>query len=70
MLRLLAFIFRWELVWLQDFQGKVYLTKTNNNPFGKYAHIYHFTKIGHVVLNDDETCSGESSYIKRWKPYR
>jgi hypothetical protein len=66
-LRLFAVLFGWELVWLRDFQNEVYLTKVNYGPWGKWAYVYPFLKIGNVSLNDDGTCGGKSSYVEKWK---
>jgi len=57
-------------IWLEDDFGEVYMTIKHKNPFGKnWAHVYWFTKIGHVWLMDDGTCTGRSGYIKRWKDF-
>lgn len=54
-------------VWLLDFQGEEYLSiARQGHSGGLWAYVYPFTRIGHVVLNDDKTCSGCSSYITKW----
>jgi hypothetical protein len=54
-------------IWLEDCEGEIYTTIKHKNPFGKkWAYVYPFTKIGCVKLNEDGTCTGKSSYIKRW----
>jgi len=70
MIKLLHFLRIVKAVWLKDFQGKPYLTWKIKNPFGGYyAHVYPFMATGYVNLLKNGECSGESSYIKKWKDY-
>jgi hypothetical protein len=71
MLRILAFFRIIDLVWLEDHEGEVYLTIKRKSPFvGYWCRVYPISCVGHVILNDNGTCKGDSSYIKRWKNYR
>lgn len=71
MLRILYYLGIVDLVWLESCSGIQYLTIKKKNPFGEYwCHVYPYTKIGHVILNEDGTCSGKSTYIERWVDYR
>ena len=51
---------------LEDFQYRTYISIKRKNKFGKWAYVYPFTKVGHVKLNEDGTCFGESFYIDKW----
>lgn len=66
-LRFFAWLCNWELVWLIDSEEDIYLSK---NSLIKTCSVYWGTGIGHVILNINGTCSGSSSYIKRWMPYK
>jgi hypothetical protein len=67
LLRILGLV---ELVWLKDWNGVIYLSEKKKDPFGGYwCHVYPVYKVGHVKLNDDGTCGGESSYIEQWVNY-
>ena len=64
-----------KLVWLQDFDGQLYLTWiTKTNPFDDQpaCHVHPFFSVGYVVLKPDGTCSGLNEtihYIEKWKWY-
>lgn len=64
--RLLNFLGLVTGVVLVDFQGKEYISIMQKGKFNNWCYVYHFTKVGHVILNLDGTTSGSSSYIKRW----
>jgi hypothetical protein len=71
MLKILAMIFSWELVWLQSYSGEIYLSRARENPFGgKWCYVYDYYQIGHVNLLPDGKCSGSSCYIEKWKSYK
>ena len=60
-------LFGSQIVALKDMHGKIRFSIKKKDPFGVYwAYVYPMTKVGHVILNEDGTCSGESSYIKKW----
>lgn len=62
-----AYLTGGTLVVLEDFQGDCYETIAYKNAFGKMtARVFWFTCVGRVVLRDDGTCYGQSSYIERW----
>ena len=65
-IRLLSYFGLIEGIVLEDFQGEVYYTKSFDTPFGKKAHVSPVTKVGYVNLLEDGTCTGKSSYIKKW----
>ena len=70
MLRLLALLGIIEIVILLDKDGQEFWTYKRKRAIGGYqAFVYPFTRVGHVILNDDGTCSGRSCYIKSWIPY-
>lgn len=50
---------RWE-----DIQYTTYINTDANGV--KWAYVFPATKIGHVILRDDMTTGGESTYIKKW----
>ena len=55
------------MIALRDQWGEIYFTVKKKDPFGGcWAWIYPITKVGHVILNEDGSCSGKSSYIKKW----
>lgn len=65
--RLWAFLTKGECVILQAYEGEVFYTIAYLDPFGKKtARVYWFSRIGLVILNEDGTTSGRSSYINRW----
>jgi len=68
-LRLISYLTGRKIVLLEDFEGQVYKTlELKGRSFGKKrAHVYWFTGVGSVILNDDGTTSGSSSYIERWE---
>jgi len=69
MRKLIAFLTGGEPVVLLDHQGEFYYSISYKHPFfegSRYAYVYWYTKIGHVVLDADGTTSGNSSYIKKW----
>lgn len=54
------------VVCTEDFDGKQRYRFAKKTPFGLRCCAvlpFKFT----VILNDDGTCSGPSSYVKRWK---
>lgn len=66
--RLIAFILRKKLVVLTDMHGDKYIVFERESRSGrKFTYVYDFTKVGHVILNDDGTCGGQSIYIKTWE---
>ena len=69
-LRILYYLGMIKLVWLEDYNDKIYLTYRKKSPFGDYwAWVHPMTfKEEKVNLNSDGTCSG--SYIKRWCDYQ
>lgn len=71
LIRLMGLLGIWELVWLRDCFGQVYLTRIRKSPWDvKTAPVFCWTNVGNTILHPDGTCSGESSYIKEWKPYK
>ena len=68
-LKLMSIFTGRKIVWLEDFQGGIHRTiEAKGNPFNnRWCYVYPLTRVGHVVLNDDGTTSGKSSYIERWK---
>lgn len=69
MRKLIAYLTGGEPIVLLDHEGEFYYTIAYKHPFvegGRYAHVYWFTKVGHVTLNEDGTTSGNSGYIKKW----
>lgn len=64
-----AYFTNGTLVILKDHEGKLYKSIGYIDPFTEsdmYAHVYWFTKIGHVTLEKGGRCSGSSSYIHNW----
>ena len=56
------------VICLEGYKGQTHKTTMRRNAFGKNeASVYWFPPVGHVICNNDGTCSGESSYISRWK---
>jgi hypothetical protein len=56
------------VICLQDFEGETYKTTMRKDASGQnVAHVYWFPWTGHVICHADGTCTGRSSYIKRWK---
>jgi hypothetical protein len=55
-------------VWLLDFQGDTYRTYMRETPFGRYAYVYPWTRVGNVALKEDGTTGGPSCYVHFWKP--
>lgn len=70
LLKMLSFLFNWEIVTLQDIYGETYLTLVKHDLYGKWCNVYWLLKVGHVRLLSDGTCKGSSSYICRWEPYK
>lgn len=68
-LGIVSFFARKKIVVLEDFEGEFYFTLERVSPFGKkFAYVYWLSRLGFVVLNEDGTCStNSSSFIKRWK---
>lgn len=51
---------------LEDHWGKIYYSIKKRHPLKEgvwYAHVYPGSKVGFVILKDDGTCEGSSSYI-------
>ena len=67
MLKIISLITGRKIIWLEDMDGETYRTLLKTTPFGNKAHVYWLTRTGFVNLNDDGTCTGLSSYIKKWK---
>ena len=66
LLEIISFFTGRKIVYLEDFEGEVYKTIEERNPFGtRTAYIFPFVRVGCRTLNDDGTVS--NSYIKRWK---
>lgn len=58
-------------IYLLDRWNDQYSTRINTDTNGvKWAYVYPFSKVGHVILNDDGTTSGECSYIQQWSTKR
>jgi len=58
-----------ELVYTKDFDGEIRLRIKRTSPdFGDY--VFGLTDGSVIILNDDGTCGGDRSYIKKWKPYK
>lgn len=59
-------------VLLESKSGQIYPTLASKqfNPFTqKYqmtAPVYWFSKVGHAILHEDGTTTGDAIYIKRW----
>jgi len=70
LLRLLAWMGWLKLIWLQSYNGEIFLTVKRKSPFGgHWANVYPIARIGRVTLNTDGTCEGVSCYIKHWRDY-
>lgn len=52
---------------LLDRNGEVHPSWERRNPWGANAYVYPILRMGCVTLNEDKTCSGEASYIKKWE---
>ncbi len=57
-----------ELVWLEDFKGRVCLQRKRSDGFNTYAYAKGFD-IGYTILHEDGTTGGDAIYIERWKDY-
>lgn len=70
MKRLLAKLGLIKLVWLRDYDGELTLSikRETDPPGGFYAYRHHIIR-SWVKLEDDGTCSGDASYVKRWADY-
>lgn len=68
-IKLMARVLRRKVVLLLDHHNKIYWTMERTNPFTgeREAPVFWFTNIGNVTLNDDQTTSGASIYIRSWK---
>lgn len=67
--KILAFLFRKELVVLVDFEGQEYVVfRRKSHIPGKpdWAYVYDYVCVGHVTLLQDGTTGGNSSYIHTW----
>lgn len=64
-------IFGRRYVVTQDHEGEQRLHRRHKSVFGEdgWCFVYDFTRVGHFLLNRDGTCSGQSSYIRKWKDY-
>lgn len=60
------FKFGRKVVWLEDYDGKLYLTTVK----GTVAYIYPRFKIGKVTLRGNGTTGGDALYVKLWKLYK
>lgn len=68
MIKLLNYLGLVKGCYLEDMWGEQYTTAYRITPSGKRAApVYFFTGVGHVILNDDGSCSGQSTYISKWK---
>jgi len=68
-LKILGFMTNRKVVLLKHFDGQISysLAKQSDwSPFESSCYVYHFTKLGFVVLNQDGTTSG-ASYVHYWK---
>lgn len=65
MLKLLAHLFKWPLVYTQDFDGDVRVNRVTKTPFDNYI----VRAIGNstCLLKSDGTVEG-ASYVKKWIP--
>jgi hypothetical protein len=69
MLRFLAWLFKWELIWLKA-DDNLYLSRKRVNPFGGYyCYANDFMKVGFIELLDDGECQSKYN-INQWKPYK
>ena len=64
--KLLANLFKWPLVYTEDFDGETRLRKVTKTQFGNYT-VNGITSLTCTKLNHDGTTDG-SSYVKKWKP--
>lgn len=69
MIKLISLITGRKIVYLEDFEGKIYKTLQvkKMNPFTKepYCYVYWLERVGFVNLHKDGSTSGRS-YIKKW----
>lgn len=65
MKRILAFIFGWELVWTEDYDGELRLRRTYKIGGKKRTSAMRNDKS--IILNKDGTTSNKS-YVKNWYP--
>ena len=66
-IRIVAFITRRNLVWLEDYDGEVTLSIEQVTPFGKRtAKRWRRNSDINVILCDDGTTEG-LAYVKKWK---
>ena len=69
LIKILAKIFRWELVLLLDYDGDEYISIIRYTPSGKmYCYVHPFEKVGFTILHEDGRCEGPCS-IKEWWDY-
>lgn len=58
-----------KIVYLMDTKQRVYKTIAYKHKMLKgvmWAHVYPHFMIGHVILREDGTTTGESCYIEKW----
>jgi hypothetical protein len=69
-IRLFARLRGGEVIWIQDFQGKVKPTIAHMDAFGgAWCPVYWFGNVGHCRLLADGTVDpkSDSSYVHRWR---
>jgi len=65
-LSIISFLFRREMIALQDFDGDVSYSLVYNTPFGRMAKRHWPFNVRNVILNDNGTVAN-GSYVKLWK---
>lgn len=69
-MRLLAKWRKGKLVWLQDFEGEIYLTIATQDKYGNlHCPVYPYSKVGRVILLPRGKISSisYSRYITQWR---
>ena len=67
---LIALLTGGKVVYLLDWKDRTYRTIAYKHKMikdTKWAHVYPYFRIGHVILKADGTTGGESEYIKKWR---
>lgn len=67
MRKIIAWVLGWEVIWVQQFNGKVYRRLAQPTPYGLVAYTHsRVFDIGCFVCLPDGTCSGDIC-VTSWK---
>jgi hypothetical protein len=72
LLKVLGYLGFVDLIWLVDYNGKMYLTYEKLGIANIYCHVYPLTRVGYIKLLYGGKCltkDNHETYIKKWFPY-